>query len=167
MVVKQDERAPTIVQHLTELLHYTVYESDAPLMPLAREVEFLAAYLALERLRYGRNVRIRYQQTSPVAGRRLAPLLLFPFVENAFKHGVDSSLEASWVEINLTVVADQLRFEVRNSVSPAAPRREVGGVGLANVRQRLALHYPPADYQLRIQPADSTYAVRLTAAVET
>ena len=171
MVVKQDERAPIIVQHLTELLHYTVYESDAPLMPLAREVEFLAAYLALERLRYGRNVRIRYQQTGPVAGRRLAPLLLFPFVENAFKHGVDSSLEASWVEINLTVVADQLRFEVRNSVSPAAPRREVGGVGLANVRQRLALHYPPADYQLRIQPAEGTYAVRLTlrlaAAVET
>ena len=171
MVVKQDERAPIIVQHLTELLHYTVYESDAPLMPLAREVEFLAAYLALERLRYGRNVRIRYQQTGPVAGRRLAPLLLFPFVENAFKHGVDSSLEASWVEINLTVVADQLHFAVSNSVSPAAARREVGGVGLANVRQRLALHYPPADYQLRIQPADGTYAVRLTlrlaAAVET
>ena len=162
LVVKQDARAPAIVQHLTDLLHYTVYESNAPLAPLAQEVAFLAAYLELERLRYGRQVRIGYQQRGELADLCLTPLLLFPFVENAFKHGIDSSLDAAWVDIALTVQGQELRFAVRNSYSPAAPARAVGGVGLANVRQRLALHYAPADYDLTIEQGTDTYEIILT-----
>lgn len=162
LVVKQDERAPAIVQHLTDLLHYTVYESNAPLAPLAQEIAFLAAYLELERLRYGQKVRIDYRQTGDVSGLNLTPLLFFPFVENAFKHGIDSSLDASWVEIALAVQGQQLHFTVRNSYSPTAPHHEIGGVGLANVRKRLALHYAPTDYALTIQQDAATYTVTLT-----
>lgn len=162
LVVKQDARAPAIVQHLTDLLHYTVYESNAPLAPLTQEIAFLAAYLELERLRYGQKVRITYRQTGELASLSLTPLLFFPFVENAFKHGIDSSLDAAWVDIALAVQGQQLRFRVRNSYSPTAPRPEVGGVGLANVRQRLALHYAPADYELTIQQDADTYTVTLT-----
>lgn len=168
LVVKQDARAPAIVRHLADLMHYTVYESNAPLMPLARETAFLEAYLELERLRYGPKVRISYQPPAAGAAGELVPLLFFPFVENAFKHGVDSSLEASWVEISLVVAAGQLHFAVRNSLSPGALRRAVGGVGIANVRQRLALHYAPADYALTIaQTAEAhevTLSLRLVAA---
>lgn len=162
LVVKQDARAPAIVQHLTDLLHYTVYESNAPLAPLTQEVAFLAAYLELERLRYGRQVRIGYAQRGELAGLSLTPLLFFPFVENAFKHGIDSSLDAAWVDIALLVQGQQLHFSVRNSYSSSAPQRGVGGVGLANVRQRLALHYAPTDYELTIQQDADTYAVTLT-----
>ncbi|NVO84390.1 sensor histidine kinase [Hymenobacter terrestris] len=163
LVVKQDVRAPLMVEHLTHLMHYTVHESDAALVPLDREIGFLEAYLELERLRYGPKVNISYGQTGLVAGHHITPLLLFPFVENAFKHGVDSSLEESWVKIELTAADGWLYFAVRNSCSPAAPRREVGGVGLANVRKRLALHHAPADYELTIsqQPETYTYAVAL------
>ena len=77
-------------------------------------------------------------------------MLLFPFVENAFKHGIDSSLDAAWVDIALWVQGQRLHVAVRNSYSPAAPARAVGSVGLANVRKRLALHYAPADYALAI-----------------
>ncbi|UOQ70668.1 sensor histidine kinase [Hymenobacter cellulosilyticus] len=144
MVVKQDERAPTMVQHLTDLMHYTVYESDAALVPLSREVGFLEDYLELERLRYGKKVSIRYQKSGPVEQFRITPLLFFPFVENAFKHGVDSSLDASWVSITLRVQDGQLHFEVSNSLTPTGPpRREFGGVGIANVQKRLQLHYAP------------------------
>jgi len=162
LVVKQDARAPAIVQHLTDLMHYTVYESNAPLAPLAREAAFLAAYLELERLRYGRQVRIGYAQHGDLTSFRLTPLLLFPFVENAFKHGIDSSLDAAWVDIALEVQGRQLHFSVRNSYSPTAPPRAVGGVGLANVRQRLALHYAPADYALTLNQAADVYEVTLT-----
>ena len=161
LVVKQDTRAPTIVQHLTDLMHYTVFDSNAPLAPLTQEIAFLDAYLELERLRYGRKVRISYQSTGDPVGLGLTPLLFFPFVENAFKHGIDSSLDASWVEIALAVRAQQLHFSVRNSYSPGAPQRTVGGVGLANVRKRLALHYAPTDYDLDIEQDAETYAVRL------
>lgn len=123
---------------------------------------FLAAYLELERLRYGHHVRIGYAQHGELAGLSLTPLLFFPFVENAFKHGVDSSLDAAWVEIALTVQGRQLQFSVRNSYSPAAPLRAVGGVGLANVRKRLALHYAPADYTLVINQQAATHEVTLT-----
>ncbi|MCR5886288.1 histidine kinase [Hymenobacter sp. J193] len=164
MVVKQDERAPDMVQHLAHLMHYTVYEAEAALVPLRQELGFLEAYLELERLRYGQKVSIRYQP--PTAGTHLlvTPLLFFPFVENAFKHGVDSSLDASWVTITLDVVGQELRFAVRNSFSPGAPERAFGGVGIANVRKRLALHYAPQDYQLTItqDPDAHTYAVNLT-----
>lgn len=162
LVVKQDERAPAIVQHLTDLMHYTVYRSNAPLAPLAQELAFLAAYLELERLRYGREVRINYAQQGELAGFSLTPLLLFPFVENAFKHGIDSSLDAAWVDIALTVQGRQLHFAVRNGYSPAAPPRAVGGVGLANVRKRLALHYAPADYTLTLNQEADVYEVILT-----
>jgi len=162
LVVKQDARAPLIVQHLTDLMHYTVFDSNAALAPLAQELAFLAAYLELERLRYGQKVRISYQQDGNPAGLGLTPLLFFPFVENAFKHGIDSSLDASWVEISLAVRDQRLYFGVRNSYSPGAPHREVGGVGLANVRKRLALHYAPTDYELTIKQDAETYAVHLT-----
>jgi len=162
LVVKQDARAPTIVQHLTDLMHYTVFDSNAPLAPLTQEITFLDAYLELERLRYGQKVRISYQLAGDPVGLGLTPLLFFPFVENAFKHGIDSSLDASWVEISLAVRDQQLHFVVRNSYSPGAPQREVGGVGLANVRKRLTLHYAPADYELTIEQDAETYAVRLT-----
>jgi two-component system LytT family sensor kinase len=162
LVVKQDERAPLIVQHLTDLMHYTVYESTAPLAPLSQEIAFIEAYLQLERLRYGKKVRISYELTGDPTGLSLTPLLFFPFVENAFKHGIDSSLDASWVEIELAVRGQWLHFSVRNSYSPGAPRREVGGVGLANVRKRLALHYPATDYTLVIQQNAEVYEVLLT-----
>lgn len=162
LVVKQDERAPLIVQHLTDLMHYTVYESTAPLAPLSQEIAFLEAYLQLERLRYGKKVRISYQPAGDTTGLSLTPLLFFPFVENAFKHGIDSSLDASWVEITLAVRGQWLHFNVRNSYSPGAPQREVGGVGLANVRKRLALHYPTTDYTLDIRQNAAEYEVLLT-----
>ncbi|SFQ28094.1 Histidine kinase [Hymenobacter arizonensis] len=162
LVIKQDERAPAIVRHLADLMHYTVYESNAPLMPLAKETAFLESYLELERLRYGPKVRIAYRPPAPGATGELAPLLFFPFVENAFKHGIDSSLDDSWVEIELAVAQGQLHFAVRNSYSPSAPRREVGGVGIANVRKRLALHYAPSDYHLAITQTAEAYEVTLT-----
>jgi two-component system LytT family sensor kinase len=162
LVVKQDARAPTIVQHLTDLMHYTVFDSNAPLAPLTQEIAFLESYLELERLRYGQKVRISYQQAGDPASLGLTPLLFFPFVENAFKHGIDSSLDASWVAIDLAVRDQQLHFAVRNSYSPTAPQSAVGGVGLANVRKRLALHYAPTDYALAIQQDAMTYAVSLT-----
>ncbi|SNC63984.1 Histidine kinase [Hymenobacter gelipurpurascens] len=169
MVVKQDERAPDMVAHLSHLMHYTVYESDAALVPLGQELGFLEAYLELERLRYGQKVSIRYQPPVRTTGYAITPLLFFPFVENAFKHGVDSSLDASWVAISLRIFDDaRLHFEVRNSYSPDAPQREFGGVGIANVRKRLALHYSPADYELTIShDADAhTYGVALTILLE-
>jgi two-component system LytT family sensor kinase len=164
LVVKQDARAPAIVRHLADLMHYTVYESNAPLMPLAKETAFLEAYLELERLRYGPKVRISYQPLveSATGTLELVPLLFFPFVENAFKHGVDTSLDASWVDIALSVEQGQLIFHVRNSYSPGGPPRAVGGVGIANVRQRLALHYAPTDYTLSIDQTAEAYQVQLT-----
>ncbi|UOG76959.1 histidine kinase [Hymenobacter tibetensis] len=162
MVVKQDERAPDMVQHLSDLMHYTVYESDAPRVPLPQELGFLGAYLELERLRYGQKVTIAYQKSGPFEQYSITPLLFFPFVENAFKHGIDSSLDASWVRITLLVQDGQLHFEVNNSFAPTAPKRDVGGVGIANVRKRLALHYPTTDYQLTVQQTDEQYQVHLT-----
>lgn len=163
LVVKRDARAPRIVQHLRELLHYTVFEAAAPLAPLGQEVAFLEAYLALERLRYGPQVRLAYQPGGPLPPDLLiTPLLLFPFVENAFKHGIDSSLDAAWVDIEWRVAGPQLYFAVRNSRSPGAPRRAAGGVGLANARKRLALHYPAAGYELTITQTSDTYVVQLT-----
>jgi len=165
MVVKQDERAPDMVQHLSDLMHYTVYESDAALVPLTKETAFLDAYLELERLRYGKKVRITYQESGITNQQTITPLLFFPFVENAFKHGVDSSLDASWVAISLAADATQLRFEVSNSFSPTAPRREFGGVGIDNVKKRLALHYAPEEYDLTITRDQEAYTYRVALTI--
>ncbi|MBD2768683.1 histidine kinase [Hymenobacter sp. BT664] len=159
LTLKKSDLAPEIVLKLADLMSYVLYDADAPLVALAKEIECLRNYLALEGLRYGTRLHLAMNVTGEPAGKQLAPLLLLPFVENSFKHGAPPP-QLLDIRIALEIEAEVLRLVVENPKNPAPPIGRNGGVGLRNVRRRLALLYPNA-HQLTVADTADTYRITL------
>lgn len=160
--LEQSPQAPEIVLKLSHLLRFMIYESSAPLIPLRKEVSLLQEYVALEQLRYGDRLDVSISITGDIDQHRIAPLLLLPFFENAFKHGVSDQIEQSWISFYLAVTGSTLQFKLVNSrqgkEAEAAP--EVGGLGLQNVKRRLELAYP-GRHNLDILMREEVFIVNL------
>lgn len=159
LTLEQSEAAPDMVLRLSAMLDYVLYRGAAPRVVLDAEIEYLEHYVALERLRYGDRVAVSFSTSGPTASTLVAPLLVLPFVENAFKHGVGRAPGAAWIRLDLAVEDGVLRARVANSKGPE-PDAETTGIGLANVRQRLDLLYPGA-YTLRIDDDGDAFRVDL------
>lgn len=125
---------------LSELMRYMLRETPDGLVDLSEEVEYLDNFLALYRLRYPTCLHAELTVTGDPAGHRVAPLLLIPFVENAFKHGVLDD-PATPVRLHLTLTSGAVEFLVENQRHDY--QTDAGsGIGLANLRRRLELLYP-------------------------
>ncbi len=159
--LKSDD-APVAILKLSLLLRYMLYEADAPRVPLAREIELLENYIDLQRLRLDEQQLIHFEIEGDTTGYLIEPMLLIPFVENAFKHGV-SYARPTPIEVRLFVGAGQLRFEVRNRCFGVSgqPTPAPGGLGLPNSERRLALLYP-GRHQLQAAAEGDFFTVELT-----
>ena len=149
-------------------MRYLLYESSTDTVPLSRELAHLRGFLDLQRLRLpaAAQAAIRFDVAGPApdCAHPIAPLLLLPLIENAFKHG-DLAARPLAVHISLMLAADgRLRFSVLNHVAPADAEWELpelpGGVGLVNLRRRLELLYP-GRYILDVQTPPSQHLVTL------
>lgn len=158
---RQAPEAPDVVLRLSNLLSYVLYECNAPEVPLSQEIQFLNNYVALEQLRYGDRLDVSLNFTGDIHGQKIAPLLLIPFLENAFKHGTSEQLDQSWISLNLAVEGRTLTFQLLNSRDPDGDETHLlGGIGLQNVRKRLDLLYPDR-HELRVQAEADTFLVTL------
>ena len=157
------EKAKDTIVELSKMMRYVLYEGDKQYVPLSNEFEFIRHYVTLMQLRYTDKVRITLELPGEVSNRKIPPLILITFIENAFKHGVSYQHE-SFVEVKVTMEGNKLCFSCRNSKAPTARSSaaggQQGGVGLANVRKRLNLLYDH-DYSLRIDDAPDVYGVDL------
>jgi two-component system LytT family sensor kinase len=116
----------------------------------------------LEKLRYGERLRIQKEEDLQNSHTEIAPLLLFPFVENSFKHGASKKKDQVWIKIRIRTDPQGLRFEVENNkyAEPPGGPKSAGGLGLANVQKRLKILYPRR-HSLDIRSEDSTFYVCL------
>ena len=157
------EKAKDTIVELSKMMRYVLYEGDKQYVPLSNEFEFIRHYVTLMQLRYTDKVRSTLELPGEVSNRKIPPLILITFIENAFKHGVSYQHE-SFVEVKVTMEGNKLCFSCRNSKAPTARSAtaggQQGGVGLANVRKRLNLLYDH-DYSLRIDDAPDVYGVDL------
>ena len=157
------EKAKDTIVELSKMMRYVLYEGDKQYVPLSNEFEFIRHYVTLMQLRYTDKVRITLELPGEVSNRKIPPLILITFIENAFKHGVSYQHE-SFVEVKVAMEGNKLCFSCRNSKAPTARSStaggQQGGVGLANVRKRLNLLYDH-DYSLRIDDAPDVYGVDL------
>lgn len=145
---------------LADLMRYSLYETNEERVPLSNELTFLTSYIELQRIRHEEHVQILFEVAGQPGVHVIPPLLLIIFVENAFKHGLQSSARASWVRIRVDISATTLGLEVDNSV-PTGTRHQPGGIGLSNVRKRLT-HFYPAQHQLSIREEANRFTVNLT-----
>ncbi|MEL6968711.1 MAG: histidine kinase [Bacteroidota bacterium] len=148
LIKKNPDEAAEALSGFSELLRYQIYQGREERIPLREEFAYLQRYAALAALRLPHEAEVKVRLDSPENGAEIAPLLLLPLVENAFKH-VDKDEAA--VEIEGRLVAGELHFKVANTCAPLAEvvnvhapmgSRAASGIGLDNLSQRLALLYP-------------------------
>jgi LytS/YehU family sensor histidine kinase len=153
------EKAKDTILELSKMMRFILYEGDKSGVPLAREFDFIRHYVALMQLRYTNKVEILVDLPNEAPEKTVPPLMLISFIENAFKHGI-SYQQQSFVHVKVTIDGAMLHFTCSNSKAET-PNQEKGGVGLANVKQRLRLLYD-SNFELRIQNKPDTYIVELT-----
>ncbi|RAK69305.1 sensor histidine kinase [Hymenobacter edaphi] len=162
LVYKQAPAAPEAVVQLASLMRYMIYESNAATVPLTREMDYLRDYVSLQQLRYKNSPVVDLQLDGAAESCYIAPLLFIHLLENAYKHS-PARLAPGDLRVRVAVNEDTLTFCVQNPVAPptANPLEEPGGIGLPNVRKRLALLYP-GQHTLTIQNTGATFTVTLT-----
>jgi LytS/YehU family sensor histidine kinase len=160
--LEQSPKAPEIVLKLSALLRFMIYESNTPYIPLSQEVALLRHYIALEQLRYGDRLDISLVISGDTSQYQVAPLLLLPFLENAFKHGTSMQIDQCWISLNLSVIDDMMHFKLVNSRDKEQTFKttKTGGLGLHNVKRRLDLLYN-GQYQFETLMKDEVYIVNL------
>lgn len=159
-----DHETAAGIAQLVDLMRYMLEDSEAELVGLTKEMQFLEAYIDLQkrRLAAGDPVQITFTKEGEMTDRQIAPLLLIPFVENAFKHGV-RFYQPSSVDIRLKMNAQRLDFVIVNTIHPPDRQAVVkeNSLGLKNVRKRLELHYP-GRYQLKTVEDNEYFTIHLT-----
>ena len=163
--LEKSEHAPQLVLKLSALLRYILYECNAPVIPLTTEIDIIRNYLQLEGMRFGDRLETSLQFSGDWKDKTIAPLLLFPFVENSIKHGISKQTDKSWISLDLHVAENVLRLKLINSRDPLeTAAANTGGLGLSNVRKRLELLYP-GSHTLKCTADDDTWQVDLTTIV--
>ena len=157
---KNEQLEPTIIK-LSSLMRYILYESDGDKVYIKKEVEYLQSYIDLQQQRLGPKVMLKVNITAPDSDQEIAPMLLIPFIENAFKHGT-GYMDKQEIHIDLNVQHDLLYFTTRNKYNPAAKeiKDKTSGIGLPNVKRRLNLLYP-GRHNLLITGDDNWFTVSL------
>jgi LytS/YehU family sensor histidine kinase len=158
---RKPEMVEPVVIKLSELMRYMIYETNDSKVSIDKEFNYLESYIELQRLRFGNDIKIDFKHQLNSIPSSIEPMLLIPFVENAFKHGV-GMVENPSIEIELTDDRKALFFSVSNKVSKqnSEKKDENSGIGLANVRRRLELLYPDK-HELTIHEKADSYHIEL------
>lgn len=158
--VKQSPDTSEAVINLSELMRYMLYEADKRLVPLAKELEYIKSYVALQRLRLANSENVTLKISGEEKGKFVPPLLFISFIENAFKYGTDYNGK-TFVKINLSINNESIHLQVTNIIGTFKAKSESSGVGLENVKNRLNYLYPHS-HVLLIADDGKTYEVNLT-----
>jgi LytS/YehU family sensor histidine kinase len=163
---ENSEKTADGIQKLGDMMRFMLHENHQNRIPLAKEIEYLHNLISIQELRLDENqqIELKVNLQNPDRDVFIAPMLLNPFVENAFKHGI-SFRNPSWIYITLTHDPEHIFFKVHNSYHPKAeneldPEKDSHGIGLDNVRKRLDLLYPDK-HELSIQVSEHDYFVSL------
>ena len=138
---QSDQLEPSLIK-LSSLMRYMLYEADEETVPLEKEIEYLRSYIDLQQQRFGKNVQVNVSFNVTNDYHFIEPMLLIPFVENAFKHGT-GMIEDARIDIDLKTEKNKLLFTVRNKFNNItnSVKDKTSGIGLANVKRRLNLLY--------------------------
>ena len=152
-------KTPGLILKLSSLLGYMLYDCKAEKVRLEKEVEIMKNYIDLEKERYGNKIEISWKEEGHITDKFISPLLMLPFLENAFKHGASEQIEKPWLEVDIAVTGDLLSFEITNSKNEDGLYSE-NGIGVNNVKNRLKFLYPER-HELNIKDEGDFFVVSL------
>ncbi len=155
---KSDKTASAIVK-LSQMMRYMLDESKQEFVTLSSELDYINTYIDLQMMRLFDNVKVDFTVDGEPNGIKIQPLLLIPFIENAFKHGTDASTDCD-ININLDIKKDSLQLRVENDIIKSRRDDEKSGFGLNNIKRRLQLEYPDR-YVLTTSSEEGKFIVKL------
>lgn len=162
--LEKSERSPEVILQLSDILKYTLYETRQGSVELEKEIGIIRDYVNMYRHRVDPDrIHITMEVHGDPEELMIAPMLLIPFIENSFKHGIRGSQDKSFVDIQMDLSGENLQFRVDNSlgeVDPAGPEQNKG-IGIENTRQRLGLLYP-GSHKLDIESLNDKFTVNLS-----
>lgn len=161
LIRSKSAQAEPVTLQLSALMRYMLYESADAQIPLEKELGYLKNYVELQKIRFEEDVDIRLSVDGAPTAQIIEPMLMIPFVENAFKHGV-GLVKDPVIDIYLTIKENAMLFVVKNKITPDAleDKDSNSGIGLHNVRRRLELLYP-ASHRLEIMEENGWFLARL------
>jgi two-component system LytT family sensor kinase len=155
---KKADNTAEVVMKLSTLLRFMLYESKKDLISISEELRILDDYIELEKIRYDERFTISFQREIDEPNQKIAPLLLLPFIENAFKHGVSESRFNSFIHIEMKLKEEHLFFCVENSTENNH-HEIIDGIGLSSVRRQLELMY--REYKLHFENENDIFKAHL------
>ncbi|NPA68489.1 MAG: hypothetical protein GXO50_07770 [Chlorobi bacterium] len=160
LILEKSPKAPETVLKISALLDYVLYESDVHKIELTKEINNIKSYIDLQKIRYDEKININVNIKGNPEKICIAPLLILPIIENAFKHGLDKSAGKGFVKIEINV-SDDSRFNLKVTNSLNKPNNKTEkGIGLSNLKRRLDLQYPEK-HKLEIHSSDNLFITEL------
>lgn len=157
--LEHSPKTPEMILKLSSLLSYMLYDCKTEEVRLEKEIEIMKNYIDLEKERYGNKIDVSWSVEGETKDKFIAPLLLLPLLENAFKHGTSEQIEKSWLSVDISVKHQALRYKVVNSKDESV-RYDNTGTGINNVRKRLEFLYP-GNYELKINDEGNFFVVSI------
>jgi len=161
LAYSKSENTTEVIAKLSQMMRYMIYDSNHPKVLLSKEIEYMQGYISLERMRLNNQIPIEFVVKGNVEFVWITPLIFITFLENAFKHGVSNNNPDAWVKISIELEGKECVYTVENS-KPSTKNEtgEKSGIGLQNVKRRLALSYPEK-YDLKIEDTPEVHKVQL------
>ena len=158
--LKSSPKTPAMILRLSSLLSYMLYECRGEEVLLEKEVEVMKNYIDLEKERYGDKIDVSVNIVGDLCDKYISPLLILPFLENAFKHGTSEQLGRPWMSLDISLKDNILKCKVVNSKNEYVPHHQ-NGVGIDNVKKRLEFLYHDK-YDLKLADEGDFFVVSLT-----
>ena len=157
----EDVKTPQMILKLADMLRYITDDCQADRVPLVQEIKYIENYLDFQKIRFGEIHNLSFIYSPDEISGEIPPMILQPFVENAFKHGIITNEPESFVRIRLSVLQNRLFFFIENSIdNKIVSISEREGVGIPSVEQRLQLYYP-GKHRLDIREEGTVYKVNI------
>jgi LytS/YehU family sensor histidine kinase len=158
--VKKDDRASDAIINLSGLMRYIIKDSNDYKIPLHKEIEYMENYIELQKARLGNTANVRFKCWCDPGDKKIAPLILITYIENAFNYGVNPDVENCIVDIELEVTETGIRLKTFNKKAQSNAKADSSGIGMQNTRKRLQLLYPDK-HLLDITENEETYSLTL------
>jgi hypothetical protein len=155
---KKSDETPEVVMKLSELLSFMLYESSKDTISIDEEIKMMQDYIDLQKIRFSDRLSVRFNRKIDDGSQRIAPLLLLPLVENAFKHGVSESRFNSFIHIDFFVEQGNLDFCIENTMEDGKAKDLNGQLGLKNMKRQLELMYK--NHNLQVENNEVTFKVK-------
>lgn len=160
LALEKSDNTATAVVKLSGMMRYVLNETHKDFVSLDKEITYISSYIELQQMRFENSISLLYRVTGDTTEKKIAPLILITFIENAFKHGINAE-EDSCIRISIDILPNELNMLVRNNkVHIETPIEEHSGLGIENTKNRLKLLYP-SRHTLMIQENEKNFTVSL------